>query len=400
MDLKSLLSDEVRKFVHDHENDDERKLVLKQKEILGIPSRVIAEQIIGRRKAKEKIPSFYNSHTIIYPPTLNIEQSSSEKTALFKHKILQEELKSETQTLVDLTGGFGVDTFYLSPLFKRVLYLEPDATLVEIVSHNHKELGTNNIQHFNTSAEDFLKTNDESVSAFFIDPSRRKNGSKVYALADCVPNIVELTDQIYLKSNYLLVKTSPLLDLQQGLRELKGIKKVFVVSVDNECKEVLFLGEKSFPGEAEIITVNILADRTEDFSFFFSDENTADVHYHDPRQYLYEPNASIMKGGAFKSIAKIFSLDKIHSSTHLYSADKFIQNFPGRIFKIEALVKPDAKIIKAHFPEGKANVTTRNYPLSVDELKKKTGLKDGGEKYLIGFSGIKEKFLAAATRIK
>lgn len=404
--LQNLLSHEVQQFIIDHENDDEKQLVLKHKFILGLPAAIIAEQIAARRKAKEKLPTHYNSPNIVYPPGINLEQSSSEHTAKFKTTILVAAKNTisgaDTQPIfkvgVDLTGGFGIDSFYLSKLFSEFHYIEPSISLLEIAKHNHKHLGAINIAHHNTTAENFLQQIN-SVDMTFIDPSRRSENKKVFNFKDSEPAIGLLQSTIFEKTNLLLLKASPLLDIKSGVHELRFVKKIFIVAVENEVKELLFLSQNSFVDEPYIEAVNIRKGRTDSVTFLSSEENDLTVSFSDPKIYLYEPNAAILKAGAFKSIAKMYNLEKIQSSTHLYTSSELVDGFPGRIFKIEARVKPDAKELKSFFPGGKANVTTRNYPLTVEELKKKTGLKDGGDKYLIGFSGLKEKFLVAASRV-
>jgi hypothetical protein len=395
--INRISSPEVQQFIRDHENDDVKSLVLKHKSIMGIAASAIADQISGRKKAKEKIPTFYETETI-YPPGINLEQSSSEQTATFKAKVLLQAVPL-CRSLIDLTGGFGVDSFFLSKIFKTIHYVEPNESLLEIVKRNHSSLKGFNITHHNTSAEIFLSEGQEA-SAIFIDPSRRTERKKVFAFADCEPNVVSLQDEIFKATDTLMIKASPMLDIKLGIQELRFVQKVFVLSVDDEVKELLFLCRKNFQGEPEINAVNLKRNETVSFSFKFSDESNANPQFSDPETFLYEPYSSILKAGAFKLIATEYRLEKIEKNTHLYTSSDLVQNFPGRIFKIISQVKPENKTIAEFFPEGKANVITRNYPLSVDELKKKTGLKDGGEKYLIAFSGQTQKFVTAAERIK
>lgn len=402
--LKDLLLPEVQKFIRDHEHDDERDLVLRHKEILGVPSAIIAEQIAGRRKAKEKLPLYYQTPGIVYPPAINLEQTSSEQTAHLKSSLITEALAAHGDKrlarAIDLTSGLGIDTYFLSRIFTHFDAVEPNPALLKIAQHNHQQLGAKNIHHHNTTAEAFLAQLNKKVNLIFIDPSRRTSNKKVFTLTDSEPDIVSLQHVIFEKTCNLLVKASPLLDITLALKALDFVKSVYVVAIDNEVKELLFLAEKDFKSEPLIHSVNLLKQRHDSFSFLLTDEAATITKFSDPLTYLYEPNAAILKAGAFKTIARRFNLSKIQSSTHLYTADHLAEDFPGRIFLIEARVKPDAKSLKPFFPEGKANVTTRNYPLTVEELKKKTGLKDGGEKFLIGFSGVKEKFLVAARRVK
>jgi hypothetical protein len=408
--LTALLSPDIQKFIRDHEQDDERKLVLKHSIISGVPSSIIADQISGRRKAKEKLPIFYHSDNIIYPPGINLEQTSSEQTARFKADLLLKLISSRSSETshksslnegVDLTGGFGIDSCFLSPLFSSFHYVETNASLAEIARHNHTQLGLRNIHYHNTAAENFVEQLDHPVDFIFIDPSRRNQGKKVFSFSDSEPDISTLQPEVFRKAGLLLIKASPLFDIKQGIKELSNVRKVVVLSVENEVKELLFVCEKTFTGEPSIDSVNLLRNGiSERFDFLFSQESILTVAFSDPLTYVYEPNASILKAGAFKNISKTFSIPKIQNSTHLYTSHSLIKDFPGRIYKIEALTKPDPKIVRSFLPDGKANVTTRNYPLSVEELKKKTGISDGGDKYLLAFSGVKEKFVCIASRIK
>ena len=397
--IDKLLQKNVQEFIEQHAQGDEQQVLLRHKTIFDIPASLIAWQISGRRKAKTKIQLYYNSKNIIYPPGLNLEQSSSEETATFKASVLSENVDPKN-LLIDLTGGFGIDSLFLSKIFNQVTYIEPNADLIEYAKHNHQALGADNIEYINSNAEDFLNSFTGKADCFFIDPSRRTGSNqKVFKLADCEPNVVSLLPQIFNHSAHLLVKAAPLLDLQQGLLELETVKNVWIVSVKNEVKELLFLCEKGFHDSPIITAVNLSSDQ-QSFSFKLSEEKNTQTSLSDPLSYVYEPNASILKAGAFKIIGETFSLQKLQSSTHIYTSDKLINEFPGRIFKTEGFPKADPKSIVPFFPNGKANVITRNYPLSPDELKKKLKLQDGGEKYLIGCSGEKQKFLIAAERLK
>lgn len=393
--IQFLSNPDLQNFIYENEHVDEHVLLLKQKEIFGVGASTVVDQIVGRRKAKTKIPVFYLTKGIIYPPGINLEQCSSEATALFKSDLLKGEI------CADLTGGFGVDSFFLSKKFEIVHYVERNENLFEIVKHNHDKLGALKIQHHLKSAEEFLAETTLHFDCIYIDPSRRAEGNKkVFKLSECEPDVVGLQKTIFEKSNQLLVKTSPLLDVQHGLKELQSVEKVIVVSVDNECKEVLFLCTKNYEEEASIETINISKEGNQIFAFRFSEEQKMEIDFSNPRPYLYEPNASILKAGAFKSIGNKFNLKKIHPNTHLYTSDILKEGFPGRVFEITEEVKVDKKSWSTFLPDGKANITTRNYPLSPEELKKKTGLKDGGEKYLIGFSGIDRKYLMVADRVR
>jgi hypothetical protein len=397
--IETLAAEPVQQFIRDHEFADERTIVLRAREISGISAPVIADQIAGRRKAKEKLPIYYNKAGIVYPPGVNLEQSSSAETGAYKQRILAALFPGRKTTCADLTGGFGVDAFFFSLVSDYVDYVEPQQHLLDIARHNHEVLGANNIRYHHTNAEDFLQTSN-SYDFIYIDPSRRTAaGKKTFSLKDSEPDIIGLKEKVFDAASTLLLKTSPLLDVQAGIRELHHVKRVYILSVYNECKEVLFVCNKEFSGEPVIEAVNLTLDKIQTFQFTYAEEGTKVVAYTDPLQYLYEPNASILKGGAFKSVADTYKVQKLHPNTHLYTSGSLVQEFPGRKFVVESLIKGRADEIKNHFPEGKANVTTRNYPLTPVALKKKVGLTDGGDKYLIGFSGQRKKFLAVARRV-
>lgn len=400
--IEALSHGPVQRYISDHENKDLRDLVLKHKVILGIPTAQLVEQIATRKKAKDKLPLYYNTQGIIFPPPANFEQCSSQTTALFKSEIIAGLTSVGKENGVDLTGGFGVDTFFLSKKFRHMHYVETETSLMELARYNHQLLYADNIEYHALSAEAFLGSTNASFDFVYADPSRRTaDKKKVHSLRDARPDITTLTPEIFRKTSLLVVKASPLFDIQAGVSQLPSVKKVFVISVENECKELLFVCDKTFDGSFSIEAVDLENGApVQSFEFSPNDERQQKVSYSDPLAFLYEPNASILKAGAFKSVAGRFQLKKLALNTHLYTGEEYHPDFPGRKFTVEALVKPDAAVLKRLFPDGKANVTTRNYPLTPEGLKKKTRLQDGGEKFLIGFSGEKKKFLAVAQRIR
>jgi hypothetical protein len=262
-------------------------------------------------------------------------------------------------------------------------------------------LGVSNVDYYNMTAEEFLKSmaSDPKYGLIYIDPSRRaQNNRKVFSFDQCEPDVTKLLPELFKLSEWILIKSSPLLDITLGLRELGAVKKVIVTAINNECKELLFFCRHGNNDEPMIEAINLSLSKSS-FKFFPSAELHAKVKYGDPLSYLYEPNASILKSGAFKLISSEFNCHKLQANTHLYTSVALIESFPGRIFKVESFVKADAKVL-AFFPESKGNIMVRNYPLSVNELRKKTRLREGGEKFLIGCSGVNQKFLIVASRIK
>lgn len=396
VDFVSLLQPEVQLFIKENEQTDEKSMVLRHHEILGVPSALIAQQIVGRRKAKGKLSLFYNTPNIIYPPKLNLEQCSSEITAKFKSEIIS------GQTAIDLTGGFGADSFSLSKKFKRLIHIEKNEELLKMVKHNHRVLGASNIEHVHQDAEAYLSAHADVYDLIYIDPSRRSvSNKKVFRFADSSPNMVSLLPTLLERSRSILIKASPLLDIKEGIKELGQVSKVFVVGYSNECKEILFLVQPhTKEPTVEAVDLSDVGSAENTFTFEFAEEARADALYDEPREYVYEPSAMILKAGAFKLIASRFDLKKIAPNTHLYTSDKIQSDFPGKVFSIESHLKSDAKSIAKFLPKGYANVATRNYPLTPQQLKIKLRVKDGGDQFIIGFSGIKKKYLILANRVK
>lgn len=400
MDIKRLAEPDIQDFIFEHEKEDEDLLVLKSKTVLGVPSSWVAAQIKARKKAAYKLPSFYNTKGVVYPLSLNLEQSSSEATARFKAYITSKWITKQKK-FCDLTGGFGVDSLFLSVLFPYTDFNEPDKLLLGIARQNHPLLHAGNIHYHPKAADDFLYHSGKHYDLIYIDPSRRAGShKKVFQFADCEPNVIALREELYNHTDRLMIKASPLLDIQQGIKDLQYVSRVVVVSVDNECKELVFICDKKLTKEPAIECYSLSNTFTAHnipgaFEFRFSEERSAATSFSDPLKFVYEPNASIMKGGAFKSIAVEFGIRKLAPNTHFYTSDELVENFPGKAFKVSGFVKP-GKNLKG----VKANIVLRNYPLTVEEMKKKTGVVEGGEQFLIGCSGVKEKWLFTAIRVR
>lgn len=384
----------IQDFILEHENDDVQKLLLKQRHVLGVPAEWIAQQLMARRKAKFKLPTWYTTTGIIFPHSLGLEQASSEVTAKFKSRLLH-----GTGFGADLTGGLGIDSFFLSQQTRLLDYVEPNADLLEIARHNHTVLGAKNITHHHATAQEFL-SHARQFDFIYLDPSRRKSSKKVYRFSDCEPNATRLMDQLFQKAPVVMIKASPLLDLHQADLELGNVKKIIVLAVENECRELLFLLSPHSPGEPEINAVNLERDGQvrDSCSFTWAEERKAKADFSEPLAFLYEPNAAIMKAGAFKWVSQRFEVKKLSLNSHLYTSGH-LQDFPGRAFRVIEKTKFD-KRLKDHFADGYVNILTRNYPLSVEEIKKKTGLKEGGDQYLIATQSENEKHVVIAERIK
>jgi hypothetical protein len=389
------MPDDWIQYLLEHEHDDPIKILLSKKGIFGYSAEFIANQIDCRKRAKEKLPTWYANPEIIYPHKYNLEQCSSEIAADFKGKFINE-VGGARSTLVDLTGGFGVDSFFFSKIFKNVIHVEPNENLCRLAKENHERLGARNIEYINQTAEKFLNDFSGQADWNYIDPSRKAQGKKLVKLSDCEPDVTRLLPSIWAKTGQILIKAAPLLDIKEGLRQLHETAHVIVISVNNDCKEVLFHLQKDFVGVPEIVCVNVQTQQEERFTFKLNEEANATSTFSEPQEFLYEPNASILKAGAFKKFGQAFDLSKLAVNTHVYTSDKKLIDFPGRVFKIVGDISAQAKLL----PDNKANIISRNHPLSPDEIKKKYKLKDGGERYVLAFSGEKKKYILVAERVK
>lgn len=361
---------------HKHENPDALALKLSSSKIPF--NKELIQQIQGWQKSKEKLPLWYNTSGIIFPPKINLEQCSSEITARYKAQFYYGKIG------IDLTGGFGVDSYFFANKFDQFYYIEPNSELLQIVKHNLKLLGTNNITYINKTAEDFLKSITKKVDFIFIDPSRRdEHNRKLSAFKNTQPNVIELLEDFKKTSRCLLIKASPMLDIKQAIAELKEVKEVKVISVNNECKELLFeLQFNANHKETTIKAIDLNEDTIQEFIFNYTEEESSNIEIADIEKYIYEPSSAIIKSGAFKSIAKYYQIKKLHPSTHLYTSDKLIDNFQGRIFIVKKICAYKKEDVLPNIENGKANVSCRNFKDSTDIIKKKLSIKDGGNEYI------------------
>lgn len=367
-----LLDSKVQEFILQNADADVSALALQKNPFPEIPWSLLLEQIAARQKAKAKLPTWYRSENIIYPPKISIEQTSSETAAQYKASLISGD------RLIDLTGGFGIDDFYFAKQVSEVAHCEMNLELSAIAQHNFGVLGAKNISCMPGDSTEILQIQNRQWDWIYIDPSRRSNvKGKVFLLADCTPNVPQLLDFYFRYSHNILVKTAPLLDIAAGLVELHHVKAIHIVAVNGEVKELLWILEKGFTGAPLLEAVNLTKNGEETYvSHPGDDESTS---FQMPQNYLYEPNSAVMKCGTFNRIANHFCISKLHRNTHLYTSDKVIE-FPGRTFRINSVLPYNKAAMKQM--EGKRlNISTRNFPLSVDELRKKWKLKDGGEEY-------------------
>ena len=375
---KRLITNDIQDFVIEksNTNTDISALVLSKNSFPEVAIQEIAVQINGRQKALKKFPLWAITKGCYYPPNLNLEQTSSEITARYKSTLV------EGNTLVDVTGGFGIDDYYFSLVMQQIIHCELNADLSTIAAHNFTQINALNIQCITGDGLEILQESNEKIDWIYIDPSRRDTSkNKVFFLKDCLPDVPENLDFIFKKCTNILLKTAPLLDIKAGLRSLKHVKEIHIVAVQNDVKEILWILENGYSKDPIVKTKNFTTKNEESFQFNFSEELLTFADFSLPLTYLYEPNGAILKSGAFSSVAKNFAIDKLHVNTHLYTSTIYIHEFPGRIFKIIKTIPYNKKSLK-QLGLTKANITVRNFPESVPILRKKFKIKDGGTTYV------------------
>ncbi len=369
-----LLDSKIQEFIDLNIGVSISKLALKKNPFPAVQWISIINQIAAKSKAKEKLPTWFSTQNIIYPSKISVEQTSSEKTALYKSSIISGD------NLIDLTGGFGIDDYYFSKKIKNVTHCEINSELSNIVQHNCKQLNCNNITCYAEDSFETLSKTNTKWDWIYIDPSRRSDTKgKVFMLKDCLPNVPENLDFYFDKSNSILIKTAPILDITAGINELNHIKSIHIVAVENEVKELLWELSKEYQGNIGIKTVNILKEKTETFDFILN-ENQEQPSFSLPQKYLYEPNSAIMKSGGFDQVGIIYEFNKLHKHSHLYTSEDQ-KTFPGRIFEIKNRIAYNKNDMKQYLENQKANVTTRNFSDSVESIRKKWKIKEGGDLY-------------------
>jgi len=390
----SIYTAALKKFVQDHQSEDPAQLLFAYSGKTDFDLKAAVQQIQSRQKARHKVPSWAANQDLLFPVSLSMEQASSEETARFKSAL------AKGKTMIDLTGGFGVDTFFLSENFQQAIYCERNEELAAIVRHNFDLLKPNKFEIAEGDSLAYISKSDEVFDLTYVDPARRgDHNQKLYKLADCEPDIVSNWSLLQSRSNAILIKASPMLDIKQALHEIPEIQKVWVVSVKNEVKEVLLLWEKGIPtGKRIIQSVDLQSDGPKIFSFTYEEEESSESLFGEVGKYLIEPYSSILKAGAFRSFGKMFGLKKLHPNSHLYACEDLTQGIPGRIFEVIKEISNPKKELKQLFPTAKVNVITRNYVLSADELKKKYRLQDGGKEFLIG-TKVGERFAMLFCRL-
>lgn len=387
---ENILNDEVQQYISEHINADVNQIALAKPIFQNISSAELAGQIAAKRKSKNKLPTWFNSENIYYPALLSIEQCSSEPTANYKAKLLK------GNSLIDLTSGFGVDSFFFAKKVKDVCSCEINEELAVLSAHNAKQLGANNIQVLAQDGIAFLKNTTQHFGTIYIDPARRNQSNKVFKLKDCTPDVTEHLDFFLSKADRIIIKTAPLLDISAGLLELNNVSEIHIVSLKNECKELLWIIDKDF-SESTTVVCATLNESLKTFKFAIEDlKITTTIADLEPTGYLYEPDVALLKSGAFNLIAERFDLQKLHQQTQLYFSNDIKTAFIGRIFKIEKLLTLN-ELKKQKNLSG--NVIVRNFPERAENLVKKYKIIPNHDDFIIftqtakGYIAIKAKIM-------
>lgn len=385
----NLLANEVQTYIRQNEFSDFRQISLQKSPFPGISSAELAQQIKGLQTAKSKFPFLYETENIYYPPSLNLEQASSWPTAVYKSKLVQ------GKTLIDLTAGMGIDAFAFSQTFEKVTALERNEELAAISVHNYANLNQKNLSYIFTDFIDYFDENpDLRWDVIYLDPARRKGSQKKFLVEDLEPNLLEGMSEFLKRSHTVLVKLSPLLDIKNLIEKIPEIQEIHLVAVKNEMKELLLICKNKMNSNPKIKAVNLESDQPE-FEFQFLDEPIAESQFSSIKTYIYEPNSALLKSGAFKLIGNKFGLNKLEKNTHLYTSEEMVKSFPGKVFKVIEEVKDAKKAIK----NQAVHVISKNYPMSVELIRKKYNLKESEDQTLIFTQSISGKHILKCVRV-
>lgn len=385
----AILTKEFQDYLKSIEHEDFKSISLKKSPFTEISSPEIAQQLKGLLVSKHKFPTFYSTENIYYPPSVNLEQASSEATANYKASLVS------GKSLIDLTAGLGIDTMAFSKRFEKVYHIEQNEELSQIVKHNSSILAPN-LETYTGTFQHFFEENPTiKFDVIYLDPARRNSSGRKFILEDLEPNILEWIPVFFQKSEKIMIKLSPLLDISSTLLQIKEISEIHIVALKNEVKDFLLILDKNNTSQNPYIKAVNLESNQSEFSFHFENEQNTDAKYGVVSNYIYEPNVAILKTGAFKLLTQKFDLLKLHQNTHLYTSDVIIDNFPGKIYKVDEQIKnPKKEILKI-----KANVLVKNFNQPIDVVKKKFKITDGGEITLIFTQSIEGFHILKTSRI-
>lgn len=380
------MNEATREFIRQHRQEDVRLLALRGTKDPEVDLAMALQQIDGRRRAQEKLPSWAEVEGIVWPPHLSMEQCSSEQTARYKA-----EVAGSGGLFVDLTAGFGVDAAFIAKGFQRAVCVEFQPELCAISSANFRLLGLQQMEVVNGNGVEYLHTMPPA-DLIFIDPARRdEHGGRTYGIADCTPNVLEIIDELLGKAQRVMIKLSPMLDWRKAVEDIgkNHVSAVHIVSVNNECKELILKvkgskGEKA--KETKVVCMNLQPDGSRECFEFDADAPSPNKILHSSRStlhFLYSPNASIMKAGCFELLAERFGVTPLHQNSHLFVSEQEVSNFPGRGFIIERITSMNKRELKESLAGlTQANIAVRNFPISAEELRRRLKLRDGGDVYI------------------
>ncbi len=381
---QAILKPEVQQFIRENQDTDPGAIALKKSPFPEVSSRELAEQIDSKARTARKLPLWHDTAGIYFPPRLSIEQASSEATAEYKRSLIR------PGRLIDLTGGFGVDTYYFSKS-ADVWHLEINPELSGISRHNAAVLGAFNITYIEQDGIVYLQSNPRPFDTIYADPSRRVKTRKVFRLSDCEPDVVANLPLLLSRGSRVIIKTAPLLDIRMGLEELRHVREIHILSVKNDCKELLWILEDGYRGDPLIVCAALNTPQ-QLFTYRFTEERDMKLaRFAAPGRFIYEPDVALLKAGCFKLITQAFGVDKLHTNTHLYTSENLVEDFIGRKFRL--LESWSYKAYQAARSVSRASVICRNFPQSPDEVRKKLKIRDGGDSYLLFTTGPQDELL-------
>lgn len=386
---QAILTKEFQDFLKQNEQKNVKEIGLKKSPFPSISSAEIARQLKGFHVAKNKFPTLYQTENIFFPPSINLEQASSEATAQYKSTLVK------GKTLIDLTAGFGIDTMAFAQNFEDVFHIEQNEELSEIVAHNASILAPNLKTYTGTFQEYFNENPTQKFDVIYLDPARRNSSGRKFILEDLEPNILEWIPIFFEKTEQIIIKLSPLLDISSTIQQIDHIAEIHIVALKNEVKDFLLILNQAHATKNPILKAINLETTQPIVSFQYEDEYSAHVQYSAVQRYIYEPNVAVLKTGAFKLICEKYNVMKLHQNTHLYTSNEVIQHFPGKIYHVDQHIEnPKKEILKM-----KANLLVKNFNQPIDVIKKKFKIIDGGETTLIFTQSIEGFHLLKTSRV-
>lgn len=388
-----IFDSDIQKFINEHLGEDLSKLLLKGIPFQKVSAGEIVDQIKSKKKCLKKHPDWSRQEGLFFPPLVSVEQSSSEKAAHYKSTLVSGDL------LVDLTAGMGMDSFYFAKSVRKVKAFEENPELAKIGRHNFSQFNALDVEFYHGDGTEELKKINEKINWIYIDPVRRdESENRLFRLRDTSPNVIKLLELYLSKSDHVMIKTSPLLDISRGLKELENVFEIHIVAIKNEVKELLWLIKSEPSSETKLTCINFKNQGEDKIEFDLQEESKAEARYGEIQQYIYEPNVSLLKAGAFQYISNLYGIDKLHKHTHLYTSNDQ-KKFAGRTFEVLDIIPYNKKILRKKFGSEKMHIIKRNYPESIANIRKKTGIKEGGCEYLIFTTDLNEKRIVVHCKL-